>query len=127
LESSRKLTGGDLNAAVTREVIRVYLDTVGKGPKKAFTLHSGNVLMTILEGTMSRGERKLVSAGNGEAVWGMKRLFHRMMDADLRAAIHRLTGQRVIASMSDSHFDPDLAIVVFTLDGPLVAIRHSGS
>jgi uncharacterized protein YbcI len=117
-QASDKLIGGELNAAVTREVIRVYTEAVGRGPKRAHSFYNGNVLLTVLEGTLSNGERKLAANGNGEAVRATKRLFHQVMDPDLKTAISELTGRKVVASLSDTHLDPDLSVALFILDKP---------
>jgi uncharacterized protein YbcI len=41
------------------------------------------------------------------------------MAEEMKAAVARLTGRRVLAFMSDNHLDPDMAIQVFILDPPL--------
>lgn len=104
---------------MTRKVIRVYTEAVGRGPKRAHSFYSGNVLLTVLEGTLSSGERKLAVNGNGEAVRATKRLFHEVMEPELKASIAELTGRGVVASLSDTHLDPDVSVALFILDRPL--------
>ena len=41
------------------------------------------------------------------------------MGKELTRSVEQLTGRRVIALMSDNHLDPDMAVEVFILDGPL--------
>ncbi len=38
------------------------------------------------------------------------------MDGDLREAVERLTGRRVVAFISGNNLDPDVAAEVFILD-----------
>lgn len=111
--------GGELNAAVTREVIRIHVEAIGRGPSRAYTLHNDNVIFTILEGTLTPGEQRLAANGSAETVRAHKRLFHRVMDGDLRDAISRLTDRQVVAFLSDVHLEPDVAVELFILDRPM--------
>lgn len=113
------LRGGELNAAVTREVIRVQSESQGRGPKKAFSFHNGNVLITVLEEVLTPAERNLAANGDAEAVLNMRRLYQQSMASELKACIGAVTGRRVVAFMSDNHIEPDMAVETFILDQPL--------
>jgi uncharacterized protein YbcI len=41
------------------------------------------------------------------------------MGEELTRSVEELTGNNVIAFMSDNHLDPDMAVEVFILDEPL--------
>jgi uncharacterized protein YbcI len=112
-------TGGELNAAITRAVVAAEREHVGRGPTRARTFYRGNVVVVILGQTMTRAERKLVDAGRGEAVLAIRRELQETMRSDLTAAVERLTRCGVVAFMSASHLDPDLAVEVFVLDRPV--------
>jgi hypothetical protein len=43
-------------------------------------------------------------------------LFRQQMEADFRAVVERLTGQKVLAVLSANHIDPDVASAIFILD-----------
>jgi uncharacterized protein YbcI len=113
------LSGGELNAAVTREVVRIHTAAIGRGPKKSYSFHNGNTLITVLLEVLTRAEQNLVSYDEGDAVLAMRRLSQRAMAAEMKAAVARLTGRKVLAFMSDNHLDPDMAIQVFILEPPL--------
>lgn len=119
MSDSQPLRGGELNAAVTREVIRIQSESHGRGPKKAFSFHNGNVLVTILEEVLSPAERRLAGNGQGEAVLKIRRLYQSTMAAEMKERIEAVTERRVIAMMSDNHVEPDMAVEVFILDRPL--------
>jgi uncharacterized protein YbcI len=119
MSEQEPLRGGELNAAVTREVIRIQNESHGRGPKKAFSFHNGKVLVTILEEVLTPAERKLAGNGESEAVLSMRRLYQRSMAAELKRGIEAITGCGVVALMSDNHLDPDMAIETFILDKPL--------
>lgn len=114
-----RLSGGELNAAVTREVVRIHTASLGRGPRKSFSFHNGNVIVTVLHEVMSRAERTLAVGGEGEAVLSMRRRFQSSMEEQLRESVEELTGREVVALMSDNHLDPDMAMQVFILDYPL--------
>lgn len=119
MPESQPLRGGELNAAVTREVIRIQNESHGRGPKKAFSFHNGNLLVTVLEEVLTPAERKLARNGEGDAVLNMRRLYQRTMAAELRKSVEAVTGRRVTAFMSDNHLEPDMAVEIFILDTPL--------
>jgi uncharacterized protein YbcI len=118
-ETDGQLRGGELNAAVTREIVRIHTAAMGRGPKKSYSFHSGDTLVTVLLEVLTRAEKNLVSYDEGDAVLAMRRLAQRAMAAEMKAAIERVTRRSVLALMSDNHLDPDMAIEVFILDPPL--------
>ncbi|HEX5990128.1 MAG TPA: DUF2294 domain-containing protein [Solirubrobacterales bacterium] len=116
---SKPLSGGELNAAVTREVIRVQNESHGRGPKKAFSFHNGNVLITVLEDVLTHAEQRLAGNGEGDAVLEIRRLHQRNMAPELKKCVEEITGCKVTAFLSDNHIEPDMAVEVFILDKSL--------
>jgi uncharacterized protein YbcI len=112
------LSGGELNAAITRELVRIHTAAIGRGPRKSYSFHSGDTLITVMLGVLTRAEQTLVSYGEGDAVLAMRRLSQRAMAAEMKAAVARLTGREPLATMSDNHLDPDMAVQVFVLAPP---------
>jgi uncharacterized protein YbcI len=119
------LTGGRLNAAVVRAVVRIYNSHVGRGPTKAQAFFHDDVLVVVMEDILTKGERSLVADGNTEAVLELRRQFHHMMRDDLVAAVEQLTGCKVEAFMSEDHVDPDMATELFRLDRPVPSEREA--
>jgi uncharacterized protein YbcI len=111
--------GGELNAALTREVVRIHTANLGRGPNMSFSFHNGNVVITILREVLTKAEQSLAVNDHGEAVLAMRQLFQRTMADEMKASVERLTGRRVVAFMSDNHLEPDMAVEVFILDAPL--------
>lgn len=114
--AAEQLSGGELNAAITREVVRIHTAAIGRGPKKSYSFHNGDTLVTILLEVLTRAEQNLVAYDEGEAVLAMRQLSQRAMAAEMKAAVARLTGRKVLAFMSDNHLDPDMAVQVFILE-----------
>ena len=114
-----KLSGGELNAAVTRELVRIHTAAIGRGPKKSYSFHSGNVLVTVLLEVLTRAEQSLVARNEADTVLATRRVLQRTISRDMVAAVERLTERKVIAHMADNHVDPDMAVQVFILEPPL--------
>jgi uncharacterized protein YbcI len=112
-------TGGDLNAAIARAVVRFHRRETGRGPTKARAFYRDDVIVVLLEEVMTQAERRLVARGQRDAVMQVREAFQNSMRADLTAAIEELTGARVRAFMGSNHLDPDLAVEVFVLDRPI--------
>jgi len=110
---------GELNAAISTAVVQLLGEYVGRGPTKARTIHSGKVVVCLLEDTMTKAERSLAAGGQEELALEVRGALQRTMRADLTAAVEGLTRRKVSAFMSASHLDPDFAAEVFVLDEPL--------
>jgi uncharacterized protein YbcI len=118
-EPVRVLTGGELNAAVARAVVRYHRQHTGRGPTKAQAFYRGNTLVVVVRDVLTQAERSLADAGRGDVVKPMRMAFQEMMRGELTATIEELTACRVLAFMSATSLDPDMAAEVFVLDRPL--------
>jgi len=117
-QATTPLSGGELNAAITGELVRIHTAAIGRGPRKSYSFHNGDTLITVMLGVLTRAEQTLLSYGEGEAVLAVRRLSQRAMAEEMKAAVARLTGREIIAFMSDNHLDPDMAVQVFMLEPP---------
>ena len=107
---------GELAAMISNAVVTALARTTGRGPTKAKTTLGDNGVFVVLQDSLTRGERVLTDAGEGEAVLDLRRRWQRVMRTDLTREIEQLTGRKVIGFMSDNHLDPDLAVEVFVLE-----------
>jgi uncharacterized protein YbcI len=89
IEGADRPTGGELNAALTREIVRIHTANLGRGPKKSFAFHNGAVVVVVLEDVMTRAEQSLAANGEGEAVLSMRHLLQRTGDEGQRRASHQ--------------------------------------
>ena len=90
----------------------------GRGPTKARTTLRDNLVVVLLEQTLTKGEQALVQKGRGENVLALRREYQEAMREPTMAKIAELTGQNVLAMMSANHLDPDLAAEIYVLEGP---------
>jgi uncharacterized protein YbcI len=110
------LKGGDLNAAITSALVGIHTQFLGRGPSSASTSHSDRVVITLMHDVLTPAERSLAKSGRIEAIDRIRHLFQGIMEPDLREAVERLTGRKVVALISGNHVDPDVGAVLFILD-----------
>jgi len=118
-DSLPTLTGGQLNAALSRAIVQLHNQHLGRGPTKGHAFYRGNVVVVILEDTLTKAERSLIAAGKTDAVRDVRRQLLDTMRSDLVGAVERLTGCRVLSFLADNESEPDIAAEVFVLDRPL--------
>ena len=107
--------GGPLHAAISEAVVRLMAQNTGRGPTKARTTIDGDLIVVVLQNTLTPGERFLADDDRGEQVLDMRRAYQDAMRTDCIAAVENLTSRTVTAFMSANHIDPDLAAEVFIL------------
>jgi uncharacterized protein YbcI len=114
--TGERLAGGQLSAAISNAMVRIQREYLGRGPTKARALIRDNVIVVLMQDTLTKAERKLVADGKQDDVLRIRQSFQRTMRADIVAAVEELTGGKVLAFMSDTHIDPDLACEVLVLE-----------
>jgi uncharacterized protein YbcI len=88
----------------------------GRGPTKAKTVITGDMVTILLADTLTKGERMLVEKGKSGRVLGLRDEYRLAMRDDLTALVERQLNRRVIALMSQNHLEPDFAVEVFVLE-----------
>jgi uncharacterized protein YbcI len=97
-------------------MVRIQREYLGRGPTKARTLMRDNVIVVLMQDTLTKAERSLVADGKHEEVRRVRQSFQRTMESDVVAAVQDLTGRAVVAFMSDTHIEPDLSCEVIVLE-----------
>jgi uncharacterized protein YbcI len=103
--------------AISNAVVGALREYTGRGPTKARTTIRDNVVVVMLEQTLTKGEQVLVDKGRGERVLALRREFQEALRDEASAKVAELTGRNVIAMMSANHLSPDLGAEIFVLDG----------
>ena len=112
----QEIPGGSLPAAISNAVVRLLRDYTGRGPTRARTTIRDNIVLVMLEQTLTKGELSLTQKGRGEKVLEIRHEFQEAMREESSLAIAELTGRPVIAMLSANHLDPDLAAEIYVLD-----------
>jgi uncharacterized protein YbcI len=115
-EPERQL-GGSIYLAISNAVVGVLREYTGRGPTKARTSIRDNVVLVMLEQTLTKGEQVLVDKGRGERVLALRREYQEAMREATSDRVGELTGRTVVAMMSANHLNPDLGAEIYVLDG----------
>jgi uncharacterized protein YbcI len=108
---------GELLEAVSNMVVRIYADHVGRGPTKARAYADRDIIVCVMEDTMTTAEKTLVDSGRSAAVKQVRDALQETMRDDLVMGIEALTGRRVIAQTGTGTLEPDVTSDLFILDG----------
>jgi uncharacterized protein YbcI len=74
-----------------------------------------DIVVVLLEDTLTTADKTLVAAGKGELVDEMRAEFQAAMRKELVEVVERLMGNTVIAFMSANHLEPDMSAEIFVL------------
>jgi uncharacterized protein YbcI len=110
-----RTAGGTLLEAVSNLVVGIYANHVGRGPTKARSYVSGDIVVCLMEDTMTRAERTLVESGRGEAVAEIRAALRETMRREMMEGVERLMGRRVVALNSGGNLEPDVMSELFLL------------
>jgi uncharacterized protein YbcI len=106
---------GELAASISNAVVHLLSQYTGRGPTKARTYISDDLISVVLRDTLTQGERSLIADGKRDLVLGTRKAYQDAMGPDLIAAVEVRSGREVLAFLSSTHIDPDVAIESFVL------------
>ena len=106
---------GAARAEVAREMVRLHSEFYGRGPTKARTYLTDDLVVVVLEETFTRAERTLVDRGEIEAVQHIRRRFQQQMEDEFKSVVEQATGRVVRAFLSETHLEEDLSVEIFLL------------
>jgi uncharacterized protein YbcI len=120
-------------ASISGEMVRLYKEQFGRGPTKARTNWSGrDMLVVLLEDTLTPAERNLVSLGEYQRLRDTRMLFQYARVEQFCEPVERLTGRKVRSFISGIDAAADgMSLEVFVLhpegyDGPSRIDLESG-
>ena len=116
---------GEPNASqlmqVSRALMRVYKEYLGRGPDRAHTHYAGSdSLVCFLEGTLTPVERTLTTIAAHQRLRETRTLIQDAAEAEMCRLVEVITGRAVTASTSGFDVRADVATEAFRL-GPAVA------
>jgi len=83
---------------ISNEMVRLYKDQFGRGPTKARTNWAGpDIVMTVLEDTLTPAERNLVKMGEHQRLRDLRMFFQYASVPEFCEPVERLTGRKVRA------------------------------
>ncbi len=102
-------------AAISRRIVGLLKEHYGKGPTKARTYYSGDLLVVLLSGGYTQAEKTLIEDGRSRAVMELRAELQEVMNERFRQVIEEELHREVVAFMSAGHHDPDYNAEVFVL------------
>src|SRR4051794_25795934 len=105
--------GGALNAAISRAVVRLVADSTGRGPTRSRTTIDHDLIVVVLQNTLTPGERYLADNDRSAQVLDMRAAYQEAMSSACITAIEDLTARTVAASRRATHIDPAAAAEIF--------------
>jgi len=110
---------------ISNEMVKLYKEQFGRGPTKARTQWAGaDVLVTVLEDTLTKAERNLVRLGEHQRLRDLRMFFQYATVREFCEPVERITGRKVRSFHSSIDTEVDgMAIETFVLhpegyDGP---------
>jgi uncharacterized protein YbcI len=107
---------GAPSAMISTSAVQLFHEYTGRGPTKAKTVISEDLVTILVADMLTRGERTLVDNDDADEVLQLRHHYQLIMRAELVAVVERQLKRKVIAFMSQNHIDPDLAVEVFVLE-----------
>src|SRR4051812_14301449 len=85
---------------LSNAVVRVHKEYYGKGPTKARSHLTADLLTVILEGGFTRSEQTLLAHGHDAEVIQSRAALQDSVEHELRTAVEQILGRRVRSFMS---------------------------
>jgi uncharacterized protein YbcI len=105
-----------VTARISDEIARLLAAQTGHGATRARTTLSDELIVCVLQGVLSRGEKNLLRSGEREALLRTRAAFQRMMEEDAVRFVQEISGRSVSAFTSANNLDADLAFEIFVLE-----------
>ena len=107
------------NRTISSEIVTHLEGAVGRGPAEARTIIDRDLVLVILQETLTRTEQTLAAQDEIDLVRETRRVVHDSLDDVLVAIVERETGSKVRVSLSDYSVFPDYAFEALLLESPV--------
>ena len=108
-----------LRDTISRTVVRLLAERTGRGPTNARTTIDRDLIVVLLQHTLTPGERFLAESDRAGQVLDIRAAYQDAMRTDCITAIEALTDRTVVSFMSANAIDPDAAAEIFVMDRPM--------
>ena len=110
-----RVAGGELFEEISRSLVQLYKEHFGKGPTKARTYMTDDLVVCLLEGGFWKGEQTLRDHGRGDAVAQNRHAFQESLRTLFVSTIEGLVERRVVGFLSAVDPDTEMSAEVFVL------------
>jgi uncharacterized protein YbcI len=105
----------EVRSTIANGISRLQSQYYGRGPLKAKTYITGDLVVVALEETFTPAEKTLIDHGQAEPVKHIRRTFQQAMREQFTSIIEQATGRHVRAFFSDTDIDADVSVEIFLL------------
>src|SRR3954469_22822487 len=106
---------GETRARISNEIVRLQAEYYGKGPTRAKTYISEDLVVVVLEESFTRAEKTLAQRGEREAIEHIRRRFQQQMADEFTSVVEQATGRKVRVFLSETNIDQDVSVETFLL------------
>jgi uncharacterized protein YbcI len=112
---SDRPTASSTSSAISKAVVALLSEYTGRGPTKARTYITEDLIIVVLYDTLTSQERALVRDGGADLVLSARQAFQQAMRPELIATVERFSGRSTSTCMTHNHVDPDMVVESFLL------------
>lgn len=105
------------SAEISNQISRIQSSYYGKGPLRAKTYITDDLVVCVLEETFTQAEKTLIDRGERQSIQGIRRRFQEAVREEFIGVVEQATGRRVRAFLSDTDIDTDVSVETFLLAG----------
>ena len=106
---------GEMRATISNEIVRLQAEYYGKGPTRAKTYISEDLVVVVLEESFTRAEKTLAQRGERDAIEHIRRRFQQQMADEFTSVVEQATGRKVRVFLSETNIDQDVSVETFLL------------
>jgi len=106
---------GDVRTAISDGLVALLKEYYGRGPDKAKTYVTDDLVVCLLRGGFTRVEQTLLEGGHSGDVIRQRMAFQDVMRSRFESVVEEATGRKVIGFMSGNQQEPDMICEVLVL------------
>jgi len=110
--------GDSTTRDISRGVVAIYKDYMGRGPTDAHTELTETSAVTTVSGSLTKAEHSLVADGKAELVRDMRRTFQDAMRQEIVDLVETATGREAGSFLSDHDTGSDIAVEMVLFKAP---------
>lgn len=103
---------------IARRFVELFKESAGRGPSAARTYFGEDLVVVVLEETLTKVELALAEENRIQLVRELRRSFQATMREAIESIVEEQTGRRVQATFNDHAVQPDFAVCAFILERP---------
>lgn len=106
---------GSLRNAISNELVSLLRERAGRGPTRARTYISEDMITCVFENALTPVERTLADGGQTRTIERVRGKLQEAMREEMVDCVEAISGRRVRAFLSANLVEPDIAVETFLL------------